>query len=117
MNSQPAKLLRIYVSEQDKFDGKPLYEAIVARCQELHLAGVTVFRGLEGFGESAELHRKRLFGHDQPIVITVIESPDKAQQALPVFQEMMPGGVIAVTDVQVTVVANGKPTTLGPFSD
>jgi uncharacterized protein len=61
MISQPGKLLRLYVSEQDQYHGKPLYEAIVARCQELRLAGVTVFRGLEGFGESSELHRQRLF--------------------------------------------------------
>jgi uncharacterized protein len=112
MTSQPGKLLRLYVSEQDQYNGKPLYEAVVARCQELHLAGVTVFRGLEGFGESSELHRHRLFGHDQPIVITVIESPEKAREALPVLQEMMPGGVIAVTDVEVMVFLQGRASTL-----
>jgi PII-like signaling protein len=107
MDGQPGKLLRIYVNEQDEYQGKPLYEAIVARCQELRLAGVTVFRGLEGFGETAELHRPHLFAHDRPIVVTVIETPDKAVQALPTLQEMMGSGVIAVTDVQVTVVLNG----------
>src|SRR3954466_416001 len=89
MKNQPGKLLRLYLSEQDQYHGKPLYEAVVARCQELHLAGVTVFRGLEGFGESSEMHRQRWFGRDQPIVITVIESPEKAQKVLPVLQEMM----------------------------
>ena len=113
MNSQPGKLLRIYICEQDQYEGKPLYEAIVTRCQELNLAGATVFRGLEGFGESSEMHRKHLFGHDQPTVITVIEHPDKAKAALPILQEMMPGGVIAVTDVEVTVVANGQSDSLG----
>lgn len=112
MKSQPGKLLRLYVSELDQYDGKPLYEAVVARCQELRLAGVTVFRGLEGFGESSELHHQRLFGHDQPIVITVIESPEKARDALPILQEMMPGGIIAVTDVEVTVVSQGKASAL-----
>ena len=112
MTSQPGKLLRLYLSEQGQYDGKPLYEAIVARCQELRLAGVTVFRGLEGFGESSEVHRQRLFGHDQPIIITVIENPEKAQKALPILQEMMPGGMIAVTDVEVIVVSQGKASAL-----
>lgn len=112
MNSRPGKLLRVYVNEQDEYKGKPLYEAIVARCQELQLAGVTVFRGLEGFGETAELHRPHLFGHDQPILITVIETPDKAAQTLPALQQMMGSGVIAVTDVEVMVVANGTASPL-----
>lgn len=108
MSSQPGKLLRFYVNERDEYLGKPLYQAIVARCQELNLAGVTVFRGLEGFGESSEVHRSHLFGSDQPIVITVVEGPEKARGVLPVLQAMMGSGVIAVTDVEVTVVSNGR---------
>ncbi len=107
MNGQPGKLLRLYVNERDEYEGRPLYEALVARCQELNLAGATVFRGLEGFGESAELHRSHLLGSDQPIVITVIENPDKAREALPLLQAMMKSGVIAVTDVEVTVISVG----------
>lgn len=108
MNSQPGKMLRLYISEHDHHNGKPLYEAIVARCQELKLAGVTVFRGLEGFGDTSEVHRAHLFAHDQPIVITVIETPEKAAQALPELQRMMPGGVIAVSDVEMTVISKPK---------
>lgn len=108
MNSEPGKLLRIYVNEHDEYGGKPLYEAIVDRCRELNIAGVTVFRALEGFGETAELHRHHLFRSDQSIVITIIERPKKAQQALPVFESMMNSGMIAVTDVEVTVVSNGS---------
>lgn len=113
MSSQPGKLLRLYVNERDEYRGKPLYRAIVARCQELNLAGVTVFRGLEGFGESSELHRAHLWGSDWPIVITVVESPGKAREALPILEAMMSSGVIAVTDVEVTVVSNG---TAAPLS-
>ncbi len=112
MNSQPGKLLRLYVNERDEYKGKPLYQALVAKCQELNLAGVTVFRGLEGFGGSAELHRSHLFGSDQPIVITVVEGPEKAREALPVLQAMMTSGVIAVTDVEVTVISSGAPASL-----
>lgn len=108
MSGQPGKLLRLYVNEGDEYHERPLYQAIAARCQELNLAGVTVFRGLEGFGESSELHRSHLFGSDQPIVITVVETPEKAREALPVLQAMMGSGVIAVTDVEVTMVSNGS---------
>ncbi|MGA8596746.1 MAG: DUF190 domain-containing protein [Bryobacteraceae bacterium] len=112
MNSQAGKLVRLYVNEHDEYEGRPLYQAIVARCQELNLAGVTVFRGLEGFGESSQLHRPHLLTHDQPIVITVIETPEKAAQAVPALQQMMGSGVIAVTDVEVTVVLNGMASRL-----
>lgn len=109
MNSRPGKLFRLYMNEHDQYKGKPLYEAIVARCEELGLAGVTVFRGLEGFGETSQLHRPHLLEHDQPIVITVIETPDRASHALSVLQEMMGSGVIAVTDVEMIVVSNTRP--------
>ncbi len=107
MNGQPGKLLRLYVNEHDQVGGKPLYEAIVHRCRELKVAGVTVFRALEGFGETAELHHHHLFRSDQPIVITIVETPEKAQQILPILEGMMNSGVIALTDVEVTVVSNG----------
>jgi uncharacterized protein len=112
MESQPGKMLRLFVNERDKFEDRPLYEAIVARCQELKLAEVTVFRGLEGFGETSEVHRHHLLEHDHPIVITVIESPEKVAQALPVLQQMMQSGVIAVSDVEVTVISNGTASLL-----
>jgi PII-like signaling protein len=107
MNSQPGKLLRLYVNENDQYGGKPLYQAIVDRCRELKVAGVTVFRALEGFGETAELHHHQLFGSDQPIVITVVERPGKAQETLPILEGMMNSGVIAVTNVEVTFISNG----------
>ncbi len=107
INPQQAKLLRLYVTEDEQHDGKPLYEAIVDRCRDLKVAGVTVFRAAEGFGETAELHRSHFLQHDQPMVITIVESPAKAQEILPVFESMMNSGMIAVTDVEVTVVSNG----------
>lgn len=112
MKGQPGKLLRIYINEHDRHSGRPLYEAIVDRCRELKLAGVTVFRALEGYGEKAELHHPHLFHNGQPIVITIVERPEKAQQILPVLQNMMTSGLIAVTDVEVMMVSNGKLATL-----
>lgn len=112
MTGQPAKLLRVYVNEQDQYDGKPLYEAIVDRCRELKIAGVTVFRALEGFGETAELRHSHLFQSDQPIVITIVEHPDKVERTIPVLEEMMNSGLIAVTNAEVTYVANGVQSNL-----
>lgn len=112
MPGEPAKLLRVYVNEHDQYSGKPLYEAIVDRCRELNVAGVTVFRALEGFGETAELHHPHLFESDLPIVITIVERSDKALEVIPVLESMMSSGVVAVTDVEVTAIVNGSRTAL-----
>src|ERR1700733_12160890 len=96
----PARLLRIHILEGDRFEGQPLYEAIVAKCRELKIAGATVFRGVEGYGESAELHRARLVGRDQPILISIVDTADKLNALIPVVEEMMDTGVIAVSEVQ-----------------
>ena len=73
---QPAKLLRIHLKESDRYQGKPLYEAIVDKCREMKIAGATVFRGLEGYGETAEMHKSHLIRHDQPILITIVDTAE-----------------------------------------
>jgi PII-like signaling protein len=98
--SRPAKLLRLHFSESDKYLGKPLYEAVVQKCRDLSIAGATVFRGLEGYGESAEIHRHHLVVHDQPIVVTIIDSEENIQRLVPVLEEMLDTGLIAISDVQ-----------------
>ena len=67
---QPAKLLRLLFSEHDRYEGVALHEAIANVCLDLGIAGLTVFRGLEGYGESAALRRRRVLAHDQPVVAT-----------------------------------------------
>src|ERR1035441_3759904 len=88
----PAKLLRIHISEGDRFQGKPLYEAIVATCRELKIAGATVFRGLEGYGESAEMHKSHLTRHDQPILISIVDTAENLSRLVPVVEQMMDTG-------------------------
>ena len=100
--STPAKMLRLHLSERDKHLGRPLYEAIVAKCQEMSIAGATVFRGLEGYGESAEIHRHHLTAHDQPIVVTIIDTEENIARLLPIVEEMMGTGLIAISDVAVS---------------
>ncbi len=94
----PAKLLRIHIAESDRFEGKPLYEAIVAKCRELKIAGV------EGYGETAEIHKAHLVRHDQPIVINIVDSSEKLAALIPVVEKMMDTGLMAISDVQITRV-------------
>jgi PII-like signaling protein len=96
------KLLRIFMDESDKWNGQPLYDAIVQKCRELSIAGATVFRGLEGFGESAEIHKHHLITRDQPIVVTIVDSDDNIRRLLPVLEDMIDVGLIAISDVEVT---------------
>ena len=99
-----AKLLRIHISESDRFQGKPLHEAIVAKCRELKIAGATVFRGLEGYGETAELHRSHLVHHDRPIIVTIVDTGENLARLIPVVEDMMDTGLMAVSDVEVVRV-------------
>ena len=94
-----AKLLRLHFGESDRYKGKPLYEAIVNRCKELKIAGATVFRGFEGYGETAEIHRHHLISKDQPIVVTIVDTADNLARLIPEVEEMMDTGMIATSDV------------------
>lgn len=98
-----AKMLRIHFGEDDQWQGRPLYEAIVERCRQLDIAGATVYRGIEGFGASTLIRRAHPFrsSKDCPIMITVIDTEEKIQRLLPVLDEMVSEGLIAMSDVEV----------------
>jgi uncharacterized protein len=100
-NYQPAKLLRLHFTEHDRHQGKPLYEAIVHKCQELNIAGATVFRGLEGYGDTAEIHRSHILTHDLPILVQIVDTEENIQRLLPILEEMMDKGLIAMSDVNM----------------
>lgn len=103
---QPAKLLRLHFTERDRYQGKPLYEAIVDKCHDLKIAGASVFRGLEGYGDTAAIHRSHLLAHDLPIIIQIVDSEENIQQLLPVVEEMMDKGLIAMSDVEMARIQN-----------
>jgi len=98
-----AKMLRIHFGEDDKWNEKPLYRAIVEKCRELDIAGATVFRGIEGYGASTLIHRSHLlsFSPDAPIMVSVIDSEDKVQRLIPYLDEMVAEGLIAMSEVEV----------------
>jgi len=95
-----ARLLRLHFGASDRYDGKPLYEAIVNRCKELKIAGATVFRGLEGYGETAEIHRHRLMQKDEPLVVTIVDTAENIERLIPEAEAMMDTGMIAASDVE-----------------
>lgn len=97
-----AKMLRIHFGEDDKWQNKPLYEAIVQKCRELDIAGATVFRGIEGYGASSLIHRPHfLRSSDLPIMISVIDTEENIKKLLPVLDEMVDEGLIAMSEVEV----------------
>lgn len=98
--AKKAKLLRLLFGESDQYGGKPLYEAIVERCRALKIAGVTVLRGLEGYGETAEIHRHHLMKKDQPIIVSIVDSEENLARLIPELEEMMDTGMIATSDVE-----------------
>lgn len=99
--SNQAKLLRLHFSESDKHSGEPLHEAIVAKCRDLNIAGATVFRGLEGYGETAEIHKHHVAAHDQPIVVVIADSAENIDRLVPIVEEMMRTGTIAISKAEM----------------
>jgi len=106
-----ATLLRIFIGESDRWEHKPLYEAIVLKARELHLAGATVLRGPMGFGKSSRLHTAKILrlSMDLPLVIEIVDSDEKIQSFLPVLGKMMGGGLLTTEKVKVIDYRAGDP--------
>jgi uncharacterized protein len=98
-----AMLLRIFIGEDDKYKGRPLYEAIVLNARELQLAGATILRGPMGFGHSSRLHTAKILrlSEDLPIVIEIVDSEEKIDAFLPQLEGMMSSGLVTLEKVQV----------------
>jgi len=110
---QDAVLLRIFIGESDRWEHKPLYEAIVLRARELHLAGATVLRGPMGFGKSSHLHTSKILrlSTDLPLVIEIVDSEEKINSFLPELEKMVGGGLVTLEKVKV-VTYRGKESTI-----
>ncbi|HLK22916.1 MAG TPA: DUF190 domain-containing protein [Bryobacteraceae bacterium] len=90
--AQAAKVLRIHIAEPDKTAGAPLYQAIVAKCRELKIAGASVFVGLEGYAE---------ISNARPLDITVVDTPENIDRLIPILAEMVDTGLMSVSTAQV----------------
>jgi uncharacterized protein len=97
------KLLKIYISEDSKYKGHNLYHALVRRFAEAGMAGVTVTRGIEGFGHEKRLHSTRILDISLklPVIVEVVDTPEKIETAVTIANEMVNEGMVFVTDVQV----------------
>ena len=96
-------LLRIFIGETDKYKGKPLYEQIILRARELHLAGATATRGIMGFGADSRLHTAKILrlSEDLPIIIEIVDTEAHLDKLMPFLDETVEEGLITMEKVQV----------------
>jgi hypothetical protein len=97
------KLLRIFVGESDRWEGQPLYEAIVRRTREAGCAGASVLKGIEGFGAHSRIHRGHMLrlSEDLPVVIEIVDRTDRIDALLPMLDEMITEGLVTVERVDI----------------
>jgi len=111
---QDGYLLRIFIGEADRWHDRPLYEAIVTKARELHMAGATVLKGPMGFGAHSRLHTTKILrlSEDLPLVIEIVDAKEKLDELLPHIDEMVQEGLVTLERVQVIKYrANGPDAT------
>ena len=98
-----ATMLRIYIGEDDRLDGQPLYNAIILTLREAGIAGATVLRGIEGFGASSRIHTANILrlSQDLPIVIEAVDKPDRIASVLDKVTSMVGDGLVTTEEIQV----------------
>jgi hypothetical protein len=98
----PARMVRIHFGESDKWQGQPLHEAIVAKCTELGIAGVMVFRGIEGYGSSTRIRHSShwTFSKDAPIMLSIIDTQEQIDRLIPHLDAMVDEGLVAISRVE-----------------
>ena len=107
----PAKMLRVFFGEADKWKDEALYDAIVKKLRMLEISGATVYRGILGYGAKGHTHKKSFLhlSRDMPIVISVVDTPGKIAEAAAAIEEMLEDGLIAVSDVEMTRLVRSQP--------
>lgn len=100
---QEGCLLRVFIGESDQHDGRPLYEAIVLKARELHLAGATVLRGIMGYGAGTRLHTAKLLAlsEDLPMIVEIVDSRDNIDKLLPFIDEHIEHGLVTLERAEV----------------
>ena len=103
-------LLRIFIGESDKYEGKPLFEWIVQKARGNGLAGATVLRGLEGFGASSRIHTAKILrlSGDLPLVIEIVDTEEKIEAFLPLIDDAIREGLATLEKVQIRLYRAGK---------
>jgi uncharacterized protein len=108
--SEDALLLRIFIGESDRHGHKPLYEAIVLKAREMHLAGATVLRGPMGYGASSRIHTAKIIqlSMDLPLIVEIVDTEERINGFLPVLDEMMNGGLVTLEKARVIHYGPGR---------
>jgi len=96
-----AKLMRIYIGESDRWKDKPLYKALVEAMRANDIAGVTVYRGILGYGAHSRAHNEKPLSRDASIMLTVIDTEEKLQSFLPLVEQMVEEGLVVLSDVDI----------------
>ena len=111
-----AVLLRVFIGESDRHDGLPLYEAIVLEARKRGMAGATVLRGIMGFGADSHLHTAKILrlSEDLPIVVEIVDMPERIDDFLPVVDEMMEEGLVTTERVRVKMYRSSCGRTASP---
>jgi len=107
----PARMMRVYMGESDKWEGEPLFEAIVKRLRLMDIAGATVYRGILGYGVKGHTHKGGLlaFSRDLPVMISVVDSAEKLAPAIDHIESMMQDGIIVLSDVDAIRLVRAQP--------
>jgi uncharacterized protein len=104
-----AELLRIFIGESDKMDGRPLYEVIVHEARKRGMAGATVLRGIQGFGAHSRMHTAKILrlSEDLPLIIEIVDSPERIAAFLPDLDKMIDEGLVTLEKVRVIAYRHG----------
>lgn len=105
-----AELLRIFIGESDRHEGRPLYEAIVLAARKRGMAGATVLRGLMGFGAHSRMHTTKILrlSEDLPLIIEIVDKPERIEAFLPLLDEMIGEGLVTLERAQVIAYRYGE---------
>lgn len=105
-----AQLVRIFIGESNKHEGKPLYEAIVLAARQRGLAGATVLRGVMGFGANSRIHTAKVLrlSEDLPMIIEIVDKPERIEAFLPTLDAMMAEGLVTLETVNVLTYRHKK---------
>lgn len=103
------RLLRIFIGESDRWQGAPLYQAIVRAAREHGLAGATVWRGMEGFGANSRVHTSKILrlSTDLPIVVEIVDRAEQIDAFLPLLDGMVTEGLMTVETVRIIAYRHG----------
>ncbi len=115
--SEEGQLLRIFIGESDKWEGKPLYEALIFKAREMGIAGATMLRGLMGYGAASRVHTAKILrlSEDLPVIVEIVDSPERIASFLPTLDEMVQEGLVTLERAQVILYRHNADT-VGPSS-